>query len=158
MRHHLDDINEWEAMLADNGVVILKFFLHISRDEQTRRLQARIDDPDKHWKLTPADFAERKFWPDYMEAYEEILSATSHKHAPWFVIPADHKWFRNIAISHILVDALEGLKLKYPAPTVDPKTLKLEETELKPAKKKSAGKKVKPGKDTGTKTAGAPTT
>jgi PPK2 family polyphosphate:nucleotide phosphotransferase len=143
MRNHLDDINEWEEMLADNDVVVLKFFLHISREEQTARLQARIDTPDKHWKLSPADFAERKFWPKYMECYEDILSATSRKSAPWFVIPADNKWFRNVAISQILVEAMEGLKLTYPKPTFDPKGIKLDEESVKSAEKKVKKRKNK---------------
>jgi PPK2 family polyphosphate:nucleotide phosphotransferase len=143
MRNHLDDINEWEAMLSDNGVMVLKFFLHISREEQTARLQSRIDTPDKHWKLSPADFAERKFWPQYMTCYEELLSATSHKHAPWFVIPADNKWFRNVAISGILVDAMEGLKLKYPPPTFDPSGIKLEDQSLKSVEKKTKKRRNK---------------
>jgi PPK2 family polyphosphate:nucleotide phosphotransferase len=142
MRRHLDDINEFEAMLDDNGVLVLKFFLHISHEEQTRRLQSRIDTPDKHWKLSPADFAERKFWPQYMEAYEEILAATSPKHAPWFVIPADNKWFRNVAISQILVKELEGLKLKYPAPSFDPSGIKLEGDGSDTAGKKKTKLKV----------------
>jgi len=125
MRQRLDDINEFESSLADNGVVILKFLLHISHEEQTARLQSRLDDPDKHWKLSAADFEERKFWRQYQSAYNDILSATSRRHAPWFIIPADHKWYRNIAISEILVDALKALKLTYPAPTLDPKTIKL---------------------------------
>ena len=120
VRRRLDDINAWEKTLTDNDVLILKFFLHISHEEQTKRLQARIDDPAKHWKLSPADFQERQFWPDYMDAYEDIFGATSHKHAPWFVIPSDHKWYRNVAISGILVDALASLKLKYPESTFDP--------------------------------------
>jgi PPK2 family polyphosphate:nucleotide phosphotransferase len=136
MRHHLDDINQFEAMLVDNGVVILKFFLHISREEQTARLQARIDTPDKHWKLSPADFAERKFWPGYMDCYEEILSTTSHKHAPWFVIPADNKWFRNVAISKILTETMEDLKLKYPPPTFDPEGINLNDLSIDSAEKK----------------------
>ena len=117
---HLDDIKAWEQTLVDNDVVILKFFLHISHEEQTRRLQARIDTPDKHWKLSPADFNERRFWPDYIEAYEDIFNETSTADAPWFIIPSDHKWYRNVAISEILVDAMEGLRLKYPAPSFDP--------------------------------------
>ncbi len=132
----MDDINAWEETLADNDVVILKFFLHISREEQTRRLQARIDEPDKHWKLSPSDFAERKFWPAYMAAYEEIFAHTSRKHAPWFVIPSDHKWFRNVAISSILADTLASLKLEYPKPTFDPKGLKLDDESDKSAQKK----------------------
>jgi PPK2 family polyphosphate:nucleotide phosphotransferase len=125
MRRRLDDINEFESMLFDNDVLILKFYLHISRDEQTRRLQSRIDDKQKHWKLSEADLHERKFWPQYIDAYDRILSTTSPKHAPWFVIPADHKWYRNIAISTILVDALQSLKLKFPDPTVDASAIKL---------------------------------
>lgn len=124
-RQRLDDINEFEDMLADNDVVILKFFLHISHEEQTRRLQSRIDTTDKHWKLSEADFHEREFWPRYEDAYNGILSATSRKHAPWFVIPCDHKWYRNVAISQIVVDAMQGLKLKYPAPTFDASGIKL---------------------------------
>jgi PPK2 family polyphosphate:nucleotide phosphotransferase len=125
IRQRLDDINGFEDMLVDNGVVILKFFLHISASEQTARLRARLDESDKHWKLSAADFQERKFWPQYQQAYERILATTSRKHAPWFVIPSDHKWYRNIAISTILVDSLRALKLRYPRPTVDPKSLKL---------------------------------
>jgi PPK2 family polyphosphate:nucleotide phosphotransferase len=125
VRRRLDDINEFESMLFDNDVLILKFYLHISHEEQTRRLQSRLDDKQKHWKLSEADFRERKFWPQYIDAYDRIFSATSHKHAPWFVIPADHKWYRNIAISAILVEALQSLKLKYPAPTLDASTIKL---------------------------------
>jgi PPK2 family polyphosphate:nucleotide phosphotransferase len=124
-RQRLDDINEFEDMLTDNNVVILKFFLHISNEEQTRRLQSRIDTPDKHWKLSEADFHEREFWPRYQDAYDGILSATSRKHAPWFVIPSDHKLYRNVAISQIIVDAMQGLKLQYPAPTFDASQIKL---------------------------------
>ncbi|HZY61303.1 MAG TPA: polyphosphate kinase 2 family protein [Edaphobacter sp.] len=124
-RQRLDDINEFEDMLADNDVIILKFFLHISYEEQTQRLQSRIDTPDKHWKLSEADFHEREFWPRYEDAYNGILSSTSRKHAPWFVIPSNHKWFRNVAISQIIVDAMQGLKLKYPPPSFDPSNIKL---------------------------------
>jgi PPK2 family polyphosphate:nucleotide phosphotransferase len=125
MDRRLDDINSFESMLVDNDVVILKFFLHISRDEQTRRLQARIDKAKKNWKLSDADLHERKFWPQYADAYTRILSTTSHRHAPWFVIPSDNKWYRNVAISAILVDAMKSLKLTYPEATVDPTAIKL---------------------------------
>ena len=125
MQRRLDNINGFEEMLADNAVLILKFYLHISRDEQTRRLQSRIDNKKKHWKLSEADIHERKFWPDYMDAYDRILSTTSRKHAPWFVIPSDNKWYRNVAISAIIVDVLQGLKLSFPAPTLDASTIKL---------------------------------
>lgn len=124
-RQRLDDINAWEQTLTDNGVVILKFFLHISHKEQTERLQERIDTPSKHWKLSPSDFEERPFWPKYQEAYEEILRRTSPKHAPWFVIPSDHKWYRNAAISKVLDDALSGLKMEYPKAAFDPSGIKL---------------------------------
>jgi PPK2 family polyphosphate:nucleotide phosphotransferase len=121
----LDDINEFESFLADNDVLILKFFLHISKDEQTRRLQARLDDKKKHWKLSDADIHERQFWPRYMEAYDDILSSTSRKHAPWFVIPSDNKWYRNIAISAVIVDLMQSLNLKYPKPIIDASAIKL---------------------------------
>ncbi|MDQ2834558.1 MAG: polyphosphate kinase 2 family protein [Acidobacteriota bacterium] len=125
MRDRLADINAFESMLAESDVLILKFYLHISRDEQTRRLQSRIDNKKKHWKLSEADVHERKFWPEYMEAYEEILSTTSQKQAPWFVIPSDQKWYRNVAISGIIVDVLDRLKLKFPSPTLDADEIKL---------------------------------
>jgi PPK2 family polyphosphate:nucleotide phosphotransferase len=124
-RARFEDINEFESTLADNSVLILKFFLHISHEEQTRRLQSRIDSPAKRWKLSPADFAERAFWPQYQEAYEDAIAATSRKHAPWFIIPADHKWQRDLAISEVLVGALRGLKLAYPKPVMDPAKMKL---------------------------------
>jgi PPK2 family polyphosphate:nucleotide phosphotransferase len=121
----LDDINEFESSLADSNIVILKFFLHISKDEQARRLQARLDDKNKQWKISDADFKERAYWKQYREAYETILSKTSQAHAPWFVIPSDNKTYRNVAISEILVEVLQGLKLKYPKPHFDPKVAKL---------------------------------
>ena len=121
----LEDINEFESFLVDNDILILKFYLHISKDEQTRRLQARIDNPEKHWKLSDADIHERQFWPQYIAAYDDILSATSRKHAPWFVIPADNKWYRNVAISAIIVNLLQSLKLKFPQPTIDASAIKL---------------------------------
>ncbi|HUZ04867.1 MAG TPA: polyphosphate kinase 2 family protein [Acidobacteriaceae bacterium] len=121
----MEEIVHFEDMLARNGVTILKFFLHISREEQTRRLKARLADPDKHWKMSESDFAERRFWPDYQHAYEDVLRHTSRKHAPWFIVPSDHKWYRNVAISQIMVEALRGLKMKYPQPTFDPSKIRL---------------------------------
>ena len=112
-------------MLYENGTLVLKFFLHISAEEQKARLQARLDDPDKHWKFSEADMKERQFWPQYQDAYEDILTHTSTKHAPWFVIPSDHKWFRSLAISAILAEALAGMKLSYPKPAMDVSTIKL---------------------------------
>jgi PPK2 family polyphosphate:nucleotide phosphotransferase len=125
VRRRIEDINRFEKTLADNDTVILKFFLNISKQEQTRRLEARIATPEKHWKLSPADFKERAFWNQYMKAYNEVLSETSHGHAPWFAIPSDVKWYRNIAISEIIVAAMEGLKLKYPEPVMDASKIKL---------------------------------
>jgi len=110
-----DHICAFERMLADEGTTILKFFLHISKDEQKERLQARLDDPTKHWKFAMADLGERKRWAEYMAAYEEMLNRTSTDVAPWTIVPADRKWFRNLVISRTIVDTLEGLGLAYPA-------------------------------------------
>jgi PPK2 family polyphosphate:nucleotide phosphotransferase len=118
-------INEFEQMLTENGVRILKFFLHISKEEQKRRFEARIHDPMRNWKLSPADFEERKYWDDYMKAYEDALRECSTPWAPWHVIPADHKWFRNYLVAELTVQALEELKLKYPPPAADISKLKV---------------------------------
>ena len=112
-------INNFEQNLAENNTVIIKFFLHISKDEQKRRLEERIQDPLKNWKISEADFAERRHWDDYTEAYEDALSKCSTKHAPWYVIPANKKWFRNVAVSQIIEDRMASLKMKYPATKVD---------------------------------------
>jgi PPK2 family polyphosphate:nucleotide phosphotransferase len=112
-------INEFERMLTENGVTILKFFLHISKAEQKRRFEARMQDPTRNWKLSLPDFEERKHWNEYQEAYQDALRKCSTKLAPWYVIPADHKWLRNHLIAELIVQALDDLKLKYPAPTVD---------------------------------------
>jgi len=135
-RERMQDINKWEESLANNDIAVVKFFLHISHAEQTRRLQSRIDDPDKHWKLSPADFEERQFWGKYTNAYEDILTHTSRKHAPWFVIPSDNKWFRNVAISGILVELMKGMDLKYPKPTFNPSGIKLSDETSKSASNK----------------------
>jgi len=117
------EINSFEKLLVDNRVNILKFYLHISSKEQKLRLDARLDDPKKNWKLSPADFAERQFWPNYVEAYEDVLSRCSTGYAPWFIIPADHKWFRNLAISTIVVETLESLDMQFPRPVIVPAKL-----------------------------------
>ena len=111
-----DQINEFERILVENGTTILKFYLHIDIDEQKKRLQARLDDPTKHWKFHRADLEERKHWPDYMQAYEDMLSKTCTDNAPWYIVPANRKWFRDLVISSVLVETLEGLKMKYPEP------------------------------------------
>jgi len=110
--HH---INEFERLLAEEGTTILKFFLHISKEEQAERLQARLDHPAKQWKFSLGDLAERKLWDDYTAAYEAMLSETSTAWAPWRVVPADRKWHRNLAVASTLVEALEGLEMAYPA-------------------------------------------
>jgi PPK2 family polyphosphate:nucleotide phosphotransferase len=115
MRH----INHFEELLCESGVTVLKFFLHISHKEQTERLRARCEDKEKHYKISESDFHERVYWNRYQQYYEEAIRATSKKHAPWFVIPSDHKWYRNIAVSGIILDALEGLDLKYPGAQID---------------------------------------
>jgi PPK2 family polyphosphate:nucleotide phosphotransferase len=114
-----DRINAFEQGLVEHDTHILKFYLHISKEEQLERFRARLDDPAKQWKVSEADYAERKFWDDYTAAYEDALSRCSTEHAPWFVIPADHKWFRNLAVARIVVEHLEGLNMKCPKPTVD---------------------------------------
>lgn len=119
-------INDFEKMLTDQNVTILKFFLHISKDEQKKRFQARIDDSSKHWKLSPADLEQRKYWNDYMNAFERVLSKCSTENAPWFVIPADHKWYRNAVISSIMVETLQNLDMKYPKPACDVSKLIIE--------------------------------
>jgi PPK2 family polyphosphate:nucleotide phosphotransferase len=136
VHERFNQIVDFEKSLYDNDTIILKFFLHLSREEQTERLQSRIDNPDKRWKLSPADFEERPFWPKYIDAYEDILSHTSQKCAPWFVIPSDHKWYRNVAISGILVEAMKGLKLKYPEATFDPSGIDLNKIGPRAAAKK----------------------
>jgi PPK2 family polyphosphate:nucleotide phosphotransferase len=109
-------INDFEKLLADTGTTILKFFLHIDEDEQKERLQSRLDDETKRWKFRRGDLDDRKLWKEYIKAYEDALSETSTEWAPWYVIPANAKWYRNIVVSRILVDALERLDLKYPPP------------------------------------------
>jgi PPK2 family polyphosphate:nucleotide phosphotransferase len=121
-RYH--QINEFEKILTENNVKILKFFLHISKEEQQKRFQERIDDPDRRWKISEADFDERKFWNEYVSAYEDALGKCGTEHAPWYVVPANKKWFRNLAVSHIICETLEGLKMKFPPPTFDVKKLK----------------------------------
>jgi PPK2 family polyphosphate:nucleotide phosphotransferase len=119
-----DQINAFEDLLAQSNVKILKFFLHISKDEQKKRFEERVDDPDKRWKISEADFAERKYWDDYVEAYQEALTRCNSKANPWFIIPSNKKWFRNLAVSRIIGETLEDLGMKFPKPTVDIKTLK----------------------------------
>lgn len=113
-------INHFEKLLVDeNETTILKFFLHISKEEQLDRFGKRLKDPTRQWKISDGDYREREYWKAYTEAYEELLNATSTKDAPWYIIPSDYKWFRNLAILQIITCALEDLKMKTPTPTVD---------------------------------------
>jgi PPK2 family polyphosphate:nucleotide phosphotransferase len=115
-----DFINSWERLLSvENNTTILKFFLYISRDEQLARFKARLDDPAHQWKISASDYSERRCWNDYIKAFETALTRCSTSYAPWFVIPSNHKWFRDLAVSQIIVDALQDMKLELPKPTVD---------------------------------------
>jgi PPK2 family polyphosphate:nucleotide phosphotransferase len=125
-RQRYGQINDFERLLAETGTVVLKFFLHISKDEQKERLQARLDDPQKRWKFRKGDLIDRAHWDEYMEAYEEALIRTSQKHAPWYVVPADKKWYRNLVIAEVLVKALEDLKIQVPEPEEDLKGVVVE--------------------------------
>jgi len=121
MRH--DDINAFERHLTRNGTVVLKFFLHLSKDEQRKRLLKRLKDSTKHWKFSAADIAERAFWKDYTKAYEGAISATSTKWAPWYIIPADHKWVSRALVARIVTSSIESLNLQYPEVTDEQQTL-----------------------------------
>jgi PPK2 family polyphosphate:nucleotide phosphotransferase len=114
-RAHYAEIRDWERMLTNQGVTILKFFLAIDKDEQRRRFQQRVDDPTKRWKFNIADLAERKLWDDYQAAFAEMLTETSTDYAPWHLIPANRNWLRNLAVSEIVADAIDELKPQYPA-------------------------------------------
>lgn len=117
-------INEFEKKLVANGTHVLKFFLHISPEEQLRRFKKRLDDPARHWKISESDYTEREFWDDYIEAYKEAVIRTSTKHAPWHVIPSNNKWFRNLAVTRIVVETLEAMNMKFPKPTVNIKNIR----------------------------------
>jgi PPK2 family polyphosphate:nucleotide phosphotransferase len=114
-----DLINDFEKLLTENGTRILKFYLHISPQEQLARFAQRLDDPARNWKISESDYSERKLWPEYIAAYEDAMMLTSTKHAPWFVIPANHKWFRDLAVSQIIADTMEDMGLKLPPAQVN---------------------------------------
>ncbi len=111
-----DQINRFERFLSDEGTVVMKFFLHISKDEQRQRLQERIDNPNKRWKFRAGDLDERKAWDGYQEAFEDMVAKCNTEHAPWHVVPANHKWRRDVLVARALIERLEGLKLRYPQP------------------------------------------
>ena len=112
-------IRDFEALLVENKTTILKFFLHISKEEQLARFAQRLDDPARNWKISEADYSEREFWDDYVKAFEDAIHATSTPDAPWYIIPSNHKWFRNLAVSQIIADTMEELKLAFPPPSVN---------------------------------------
>jgi PPK2 family polyphosphate:nucleotide phosphotransferase len=112
-------INQFERILSENNTIILKFFLHVSNDEQKRRLEERLSDPKRHWKFSQKDVQERQHWPAYVKAYEDVLTECSTGRAPWYVVPADHKWYRNLVVAETIVEALRGMDLKYPEPAED---------------------------------------
>jgi PPK2 family polyphosphate:nucleotide phosphotransferase len=113
-QERFEDIRNFEQYLARNGVVILKFFLHLSKKEQKRRFMERLDNPDKHWKFSSSDMAERAFWDQYMEAYEDMIRHTATKYAPWYVVPADNKWFTRVVVAAAVIHALAELDLQFP--------------------------------------------
>ena len=114
--HAYDQINQFEALLAGTGTTILKFFLHISKDEQKKRFEDRLHDPDKQWKFSLADIEERKRWDDYTAAFEDMLTRCNTEQAPWHIVPANHKWYRDLMVTQTIIEALKGMKLTYPAP------------------------------------------
>ncbi len=122
-----EQIREFEELLTENGTTILKFFLHISKDEQKERLEERIRDPEKRWKFNEGDLEERKLWSSYIDAFEDMMTATSTAHAPWYIVPANRKWYRNLVVANQVVEALKDMKLKTPPahPGVNFDTLKI---------------------------------
>lgn len=121
-----DQINAFEKILTENGTTLVKFMLRISEDEQQKRLQARLDDPEKWWKFNPDDLKERAFWPKYQKAYEDAINSCTTDYAPWHIVPANHKWARNVAIAEQVLRILKKMDPRYPKPTFDPKTVKIE--------------------------------
>jgi PPK2 family polyphosphate:nucleotide phosphotransferase len=136
-------INDFEKNLFENGTHILKFFLHISPEEQLQRFRQRLDDPARHWKISENDYAERELWDKYISAYEEAIHKTSKKYAPWFIIPSNNKWFRNLTVARIVAETLESLGMKFPEPTVNLKQIarKYHLAELEEGKKDKGSKK-----------------
>lgn len=125
-KHRFDEINHFEKYLVRNGIVVLKFFLNLSKEEQKRRFLARIDTPEKNWKFSFSDVKERAYWDDYMSAFQDALNHTSTEHAPWYIIPADHKWFTRAIVADVIVQKLRSLKLRYPVVSKEHKQQLLE--------------------------------
>jgi PPK2 family polyphosphate:nucleotide phosphotransferase len=120
-------IVEFERMLAEEGTTIVKIFLHISKAEQKRRLEARLANPIKHWKVNPDDLVDRAHWDDFMMAYEDVITKTSTEFAPWYVVPADRKWYRNLCVARIMLDTLKKLNMEFPPINWDPKSIRIED-------------------------------
>lgn len=139
-----EQIRAFETLLAKNGTTILKFFLHISKEEQLARFAARLEDPVRNWKISEADYMERALWDRYREAFEDALQSTSAAHAPWYVIPANHKWFRNLVVSSIVVEAMEELGLAFPKPSIDLAKIR---QQYHAAEEEAQVRKVKPAAD-----------
>jgi PPK2 family polyphosphate:nucleotide phosphotransferase len=139
-----DRINEFERLIAtENNTTILKFFLHISKDEQLARFKERLDDPARQWKISESDYKERDYWNDYTEAFEDVLTRTSTDWAPWFIIPSNHKWFRDLAISQIIVRQMEDMDMQLPKPTANLAKIRRQYHQARGEEKSSHGKKHK---------------
>ncbi len=126
-RRRYQHVIDFERMLAEEGTTIIKIYLHISKAEQKERLESRLANPDKYWKFNPDDLKDRALWDDFMKTYEEVLSETSTGHAPWYVVPANRKWYRNLCVARIMVDALKKLDMKFPEINWDPKSMAVED-------------------------------
>jgi PPK2 family polyphosphate:nucleotide phosphotransferase len=140
-KNRYEDIEAFERYATRNGILIRKFFLNVSKEEQKRRFLARLDEPQKNWKFSDSDVRERGFWDQYQKAYEEMIRHTATKHAPWFVVPADNKWFTRLVVSSVIVDALEEIKLSYPEVSDE------KQKALAIARRQLEGKKAKPKKN-----------
>jgi len=146
------EINNYERYLADNGIIILKFFLNVSKEEQKRRFLERVEEPDKNWKFSAADIDERAFWGDYMDAYEEMFNATSTPYAPWYIVPADRKWFTRLAVVSAILDTLDRLRLAYPEVTPQQKEgLLAAKAKMEQEEEESGGRTKKEKKKNGKK-------
>jgi len=137
-----DAINRFEKSLVANKTHIIKIFLHIDEEEQLRRFKQRLDDPKRHWKISESDYSEQKLWPEYTKAYNEALNKTSTDDAPWYVIPSNHKWFRNLAVSKIVAETMESMRMKFPQPSVDIAAIKRKyhQAEVESVKKNTRNK------------------
>ena len=137
-----DQINDFERLITtENNTTILKFFLHISKEEQLVRFKKRLDDPDRQWKISDPDYKEREYWGDYVDAFEDVLNKTSTEHAPWFIIPSNHKWFRDLAISQIIVRQMEEMNMQLPKPTVNIAEIRREYHQAQDGERAERGKK-----------------